>query len=119
MEISREQRAAIGEAVVRLEREFYGRGPRSVRVSVSDGDPHTVTVLSIDSLTAMDKTLSGRNLRSAVVSHHQALHEATADDFLGEIDKIVGRRPSSYLSQVDPDDGYAVRVFIFTEPEVE
>lgn len=119
MEISREQRAAIGEAVVRLEREFYGRGPRSVRVSVSDSDPYTVTVLSIDSLTAMDRTLSARNLQAAVVSHHQALHEATAEDFLGEIDKIVGRRPGSYLSQVDPSDGYAVRVFIFTTPEAD
>jgi uncharacterized protein YbcI len=113
VEISREQRAAIGETVVRLERDFYGRGPRSVRVSISDGEPETVTVLSIDTLTAMDRTLGERNMRAAIVSHHQALHEATAPDFLDEITKIVGRRPSSYLSQVDPDSGYAVRVFIF------
>ena len=34
--MSREQRAAIGEAIVRLERQFYGRGPSSVRVSVTE-----------------------------------------------------------------------------------
>lgn len=113
MEITREQRAGLGEAVVRLEREFYGRGPRSVRVSVSDGDPDTVTVLSIDSLTVMDRTLSERNMQAAIVQHHQAIHEATAGDFLDEVETILGRRPGSYLSQVDPDSGYAVRVFIF------
>ncbi len=113
MDISREERAALGEAIVRLEREFYGRGPRSVRVSVSDADPDTVTVLSIDTLTTMDRTLSDRNMRAAVVAHHQAIHEVTAHDFLDEVQKILGRRPTSYLSQVDPDDGYAVRVFIF------
>lgn len=117
MEISKEQRAGIGEAVVRLEREFYGRGPRSVRVSVSDAEPDTVTVLSIDSLTAMDRTLSERNMQAAIVLHHQAIHEATAGDFLAEIEAILGRRPSSYLSQVDPDSGYAVRVFIFPVPD--
>jgi uncharacterized protein YbcI len=111
--ISREERAAIGEAIVRLEREFYGRGPRSVRVSVSDGEPDTITVLSIDSLTAMDRTLSDRNMQAAIVAHHQAIHEATAADFLDEVEKILDRRPTSYLSQVDPVDGYAVRVFIF------
>lgn len=113
MDISREERAAIGEAVVRLEREFYGRGPRSVRVSVSDAEPDTITVLSIDTLTAMDRTLSERDMRHAVVAHHQAIHEVTAQDFLDEVEKILDRRPTSYLSQVDPSDGYAVRVFIF------
>ena len=115
MEIGREHRAAIGEAVMRLEREFYGRGPRSVRVSASDGEPETVTVLSIDSLTTMDRTLASRNMIDAVLSHHRAVHAVTADDFCDEVEAIVGRRPSAYLAQVDPETGYAVRVFIFTE----
>jgi uncharacterized protein YbcI len=114
VDISREQRAALGEAIVRLEREFYGRGPSSVRVSVSDAEPDTITVLSIDSLTAMDRTLSERNHHQAIVAHHQAVHEVTSKDFLDEVEKILQRRPDAYLSQVDPTDGYAVRVFIFT-----
>ena len=114
MDISREQRAALGEAVVRLEREFYGRGPSSVRVSVSDVEPHTITVLSIDSLTTMDRTLRDRDRHQAIVLHHQAIHEVTSADFLDEVEKILDRRPDAYLSQVDPTDGYAVRIFIFT-----
>jgi uncharacterized protein YbcI len=113
MEITKEQRAGVAEMVMQLEREFYGRGPTSVRVSVSNGDPEVITVLSIDTLTTMDRTLVGNDMISQVVAHHQAVHRATAEEFCNEIEDILGIRPSSYLAQVDPNTGYAVRVFVF------
>lgn len=113
MEITKEQRAGIAETVMQLEREFYGRGPTSVRVSVSNGDPEMITVLSIDTLTTMDRTLVDNDMVDQVVAHHQAVHRATADEFCNEIEGILGIRPSSYLAQVDPNTGYAVRVFVF------
>ena len=115
MEISREDRAAVGEAVVKLERDFYGRGPSAVRVSVSEGDLFVITVLSIDSLSAMDRTLAERDMVNAVRTHHQALHEVTTEDFCDQVAAIVGVRPDAYLAQVDPATGYAVRVFVFNE----
>ena len=62
--MSREQRAAIGEAIVRLERQFYGRGPSSVRVSVTEETPVSIVALSVDSLTAADRTLNDRGRRT-------------------------------------------------------
>lgn len=115
MNVSKEQRAAIGEAVMKLERDLYGRGPSSIRVSVSDSAPQVITVLSVDSLTAADRTLVERGLVHSVTTHHQALHGATADDFCQEIADVVGPEPDAYLAQVDPHTGYAVRVFVFTE----
>jgi hypothetical protein len=41
------------------------------------------------------------------------VHQATSTEFCGEVEKIVGRRPSAYLAQLDPETGYAVRVFVF------
>lgn len=114
MNVSKEQRAAIGEAVMKLEREFYGRGPSSIRVSVSDSAPQVITVLSLDSLTAADRTLVDRGQVQSVTAHHQALHGATAPDFCKEVENVVGQGPDAYLAQVDPDTGYAVRVFVFT-----
>lgn len=113
MEISKEQRAAVAESITRLERDFYGRGPTSVRVSVSNGDPEVITALSIDRLTAMDRTLADRGMVAQVVAHHQAVHQATSNEFCDEVEQIVGRRPSAYLAQLDPQTGYAVRVFVF------
>lgn len=111
--IDREQRAAIGEAVTRLERDFYGRGPSSVRVTASEGVPTIVTVLSLDTLTTSDRTLVERGVVSAVTAHHEALHAATSEDFRREVATIIGSPPSAYFAQVDPHTGYAVRVFVF------
>lgn len=113
MNITKEQRAAIAEVITKLEREFYGRGPTSVRVSISNGDPEVITALSIDRLTNMDRTLVDRGQIDEVRSHHQAVHTATSDEFCDGIAAIVGSRPSSYLAQLDPATGYAVRVFVF------
>ncbi|QBI18312.1 DUF2294 family protein [Egibacter rhizosphaerae] len=113
MAISKDQRAAIGEAVTRLERDFYGRGPSSVRVSTSEGDPEIVTVLSLDTLTVADRTLVDRGEMSSVLAHHDALHLATKDDFCSEVAAIVGDEPDAYFARVDPLTGYAARVFVF------
>jgi uncharacterized protein YbcI len=119
MHITKEQRSAIGEAVMRLERDFYGRGPSSIRVSISDSAPEVITVLSVDSLTAADRTLLDRGSEDAIRAHHRAVHEATEDDFRAAVQKVVGVAPDAYLAQVDPATGFAVRIFVFTAEAVE
>lgn len=113
--VSREQRAAIGEAVVRLERQFYGRGPSSVRVSVTEETPVSIVALSIDSLTAADRTLNERGLSASVLRHVEALNQATREDFVRAIEEIVGEPVTAYLAQIHPVTGYGVRVFLFDE----
>jgi uncharacterized protein YbcI len=112
--ITRAQRNAVAELITSLERTFYGRGPRNVKVSVSDDDPISLVVLSIDSLTVADAVLSERGHTDAVIRHHEALHEATKAEFLEAIEGIVGSPVSAYLAQVHPNTGYAVRVFVFS-----
>lgn len=115
MRITKAQRNAVAERITSLERTFYGRGPRNVQVSVSDDDPVSLVVLSIDTLTVADAVLGARGHREAVIRHHEALHEATRADFLAAIETIVGRPPTAYLAQVHPDTGYAIRVFVFSD----
>ncbi|HWM04052.1 MAG TPA: Na-translocating system protein MpsC family protein [Actinophytocola sp.] len=115
MRITRAQRNAVAEKITSLERTFYGRGPRNVQVSVSDDDPVSLVVLSIDSLTAADAVLGERGHQDAVIRHHEALHEATRADFLEAVEGIVGRPATAYLAQVLPTSGYAIRVFVFSE----
>jgi uncharacterized protein YbcI len=113
--ITRAQRSAVAEKITSLERSFYGRGPRNVKVSVSDDDPISLVVLSIDSLTVADAVLSERGHTDAVFRHHEALYEATKAEFLSAIEDIVGSPVSAYLAQVHPNTGHAVRVFVFSE----
>ncbi len=119
MEITKEQRSVIAEIITKLERDFYGRGPTSVRVSVSNGDPEVITALSTDRLTIMDRTLVDRGMVTEVIAHHQAVHRATSAEFCDGIAQVVGCRPSAYLAQLDPATGYAVRVFIFADADAD
>lgn len=114
MRITKAQRNAVAEKVTSLERAFYGRGPRNVQVSVSDDEPVSLVVLSIDTLTVADAVLSARGYRDSVIKHHEALHEATRQDFLEAVENIVGETVTAYLTQVHPSTGYAVRVFVFS-----
>lgn len=115
MEITRSQRTAVAERITQLERAFYGRGPSNVKVSVSQDEPVSLVVLSIDSLTAADSVLSERGYQEAVMRHHEALHEATRADFVGAVEDVVSKRVHAYLAQVHPLTGHAVRVFIFAD----
>jgi len=115
LRISREQRAAIGEAVVRLERQFYGRGPSSVRVSVTEETPVSIVALSIDSLTVADRALNERGRQDAVLRHVESLNAATREDFVRAIEEIVGQPVTAYLAQIHPLTGYGIRVFLFDE----
>lgn len=113
--ITKAQRNAVAEKITSLERTFYGRGPRNVKVSVSEDDPVSLVVVSVDSLTVADAVLTERGNRAAVIRHHEALHEATREDFLTAIEAIVGEPVSAYLAQVHPGTGTAVRVFVFSD----
>lgn len=114
MRITKAQRNAVAEKVTSLERTFFGRGPRNVQVSVSDDEPVSLVVLSIDTLTVADAVLSERGYRDSVIKHHEALHDATRQDFLDAIEGIVGEPVTAYLAQVHPSTGHAVRVFVFS-----
>jgi uncharacterized protein YbcI len=114
MRITKAQRNAVAEKITSLERAFYGRGPRNVQVSVSDDEPVSLIVLSIDTLTVADAVLSERGYRGSVIKHHEALHEATRQDFLDAVEGIVGEPATAYLAQVHPSTGHAVRVFVFS-----
>ncbi|WP_020667056.1 Na-translocating system protein MpsC family protein [Amycolatopsis nigrescens] len=115
MQVTRAQRNAVAERITQLERSFYGRGPSNVKVSVSEDEPVSLVVLSIDSLTAADSVLSARGQREAVIRHHEALHEATRADFIGAVEDVIGAQVHAYLAQVHPTTGHAVRVFILAD----
>lgn len=117
MEITRAQRSAVAERITQLERAFYGRGPSNVKVSVSQDDPVSLVVLSVDSLTVADSVLSERGYTEAVMRHHDALHVATRADFIEAVEDVVGERVHAYLAQVHPRTGHAVRVFILASSD--
>ena len=108
------QLAAISNAMVRIFKEQFGRGPTKARSFFAG--PDTLLCLLEDSLTPAERRL-------AEMGEHQRLRDmrllsqhASEKEFREAVEAIVGRPVRSFMSAVDTRTDTAVEVFVF-EPE--
>jgi uncharacterized protein YbcI len=100
---------AISNAVVRLHKQHFGKGPTKAR-TIYEGD--VITCVLSDVYTRAERTLVERGRASAVVMQRYELQEAVREEFIGEIEAITGRKVRAFFSgnQADPD--MSVEVFV-------
>ena len=105
-----EQLAAVTNGIVKLFREYYGRGPTKAKSYMLD-DHYLVTVLR-DSLTTVERTLIDHGHGERVRNVRLTFQEAMADSFKGVVEEALGRRVVSYHSQLllDVDIGFEMFV---------
>jgi uncharacterized protein YbcI len=101
-----EDLAEITNGIVRLFRDYYGRGPTRAKTYLLD-DLYVVTVLR-DTMTTVERTLVERGESDLVRRVRLAFQEAMAESFEAVVEKATGRRVASYHSQLltDPDVGF-------------
>jgi uncharacterized protein YbcI len=104
----------VSNAMVRLYKELFGRGPTKTRTSYA-GPDLLVTTLE-NSLTRIERTMAAageqerlRDLRM----HFQYLRE---DDFIGAVEQITGRKVRAFVSGMDIKRDVASELF-YLEPE--
>lgn len=101
-----EQLADVTNGIVRLFREYYGRGPTKAKSYVLD-DRIVVCVLE-DTMTTVERTLveqgEGRKVRDVRIT----FQEAMAEEFKGVVSTATGRPVIAYHSQLtlEPDIGF-------------
>jgi uncharacterized protein YbcI len=91
--------AAVSNAMVRLHKEQFGRGPTTARSHFAGPDALTC-VLDEALLPAEPKMIEigeGARVRDARVSYQSA----TADQFVEEVEAIVKRRVRAFGSAID------------------
>ena len=106
--------AQISDAMVRLYKEQFGRGPTKVR---SDwAGPNTLVVLLQDTFTPVERSL-------AALGEHQRLRDtrmffqyATEGEFRRIVESLVGRKVHAFISGLDVSTDVAAEIFTF-EPE--
>jgi uncharacterized protein YbcI len=105
--------AEITNGIVRLFREYYGRGPTRAKSYLLE-DRYVVTVLR-DTMTTVEKTLAENGHIDMVRNVRLTFQEAMAAEFKGVVERALGRRVESYHSQilVEPDVGFE---FFLLEP---
>ena len=101
-----EQLAAVTNGIVRLFRDYYGRGPTKAKSYILD-DRIIVCVLE-ETMTRVEQTLVENGNGDKVRDVRLTFQEAMADEFTGEVEKATGRNVVAYHSQLtlDPDVGF-------------
>ena len=107
--------AEISNAVVRILREGYGRGPTKAKTYLNDDYVVTVTE---DLLTTVEQTLVDRGEDELVRTMRLRFQEVVADRFTSAVEEALGRRVMTYHSQVTFDPALGFEIFVL-EPTDE
>ena len=102
-------RAAISQAVVRIHAEHYGKGATQAKTYVWD---NVVVVVLRDVLTVAERTLVSVDRAETVREVRSAFQFSLEPTFRSALERLTGRRVESFMSQIDPENGLGVEVFV-------
>ena len=100
---------AISNAVVRLHKKYFGKGPTKAR-AYFDGD--VVTCVLSDVYTRAERTLLENGHTATVLNHRHALQEAVRDEFVAAIEQITERTVVGFFTGNQPSPDLSVAVFV-------
>ncbi len=105
---------AIANAIARIHREHYGRGPASSRAIV---DRDHVVVFLDDGYTPMERTLISADRFETVRNTRHEFQRALRDEFVGAVEKLTGRKVRAFMSEVHHDPDLSVEIFVLERPD--
>lgn len=107
-------RMAVSNAMVKLYKDKFGRGP--TKASTHFAGPDTLIATLQDSLTPAERNL-------AAMGEHQRLRDvrlffqyAAEEEFRSTVEQITGRKVWAFVSGIDTGNDVSVEVF-YLEPE--
>jgi len=109
----RSQAQAISNAMTKMHRDHYGRGPNSVRTVM--GHDHVICFLE-DLYTPVERTLIDGGETEAVRQTRLAFQRAMEERFRAVVEEITGRKVRAFLSQVTFDPDISAELFVL-EPD--
>ena len=113
---ARQSAQAISNAITKLQRDHYGRGPESVRTVV--GYDHVICFLE-NTFMPVERTLLDAGEANAVRDTRLAFQRAMETRFVDTVEEISGRKVRAFLSQVSLDPDISVEVFVLEPGQAE
>jgi uncharacterized protein YbcI len=101
--------AAISNGVVRLLREYTGRGPTKARTYVKDD---LISVVLEDSLTKGERSLVADGKSALVLTARKAYQETMRTDLIALVEQATGRRVRAFLSDNHLEPDIAIESFV-------
>jgi uncharacterized protein YbcI len=111
-----EIRATISREIVRLQAEYYGKGPTKAKTYIVDD---LVVVVLEESFTRAEKTLAERGERDAIQPVRRRFQQHMADSFISVVEQATGRTVRVFLSETDIDQDVSVETFLLADERTD
>ena len=102
---------AVSNAMVRLHKEQFGRGPTHSRAFLAG--PDALMCVLEDSLLPAERKMVELGRADRVRDSRVAFQAATHDEFVASVEEIFGRRVRAFASAIDPAAGTVFENFVF------
>jgi uncharacterized protein YbcI len=111
-----ETRARISKEMVRLQAEYYGKGPTKAKTYIVDD---LVVVVLEESFTRAEKTLVERGEREAIQQIRRRFQQQMAESFISIVEQATGRRVRTFLSETDVEQDVSVETFLLADDRTD
>jgi uncharacterized protein YbcI len=106
-------RNAVSNAMARIKREFYGKGPSRTRTFVFD---RIIFAMLDDVLTPVELALKNGGRSGLVRRTRLTFEDIMTRTFTSEIERLTGARVLAYHSQLVFDPDMAIEIFVLDRP---
>ncbi len=113
---SRELPLEISDAVIRLHKQYVGRGPTRVRTYLNDD---LVTCVLEGGFTQGERNLQAHGEHALIVENRRLLQGAAKDALVAAVEAILGRRVRAFMSAADPRQEMQVEAFVLAPRDEE
>ena len=111
-----EMRATISREMVRLQAEYYGKGPTRAKTYIVDD---LVVVVLEESFPRAEKTLAERGEKAAIEHIRRRFQQQRADSFTSVVEQATGRKVRVFLSETDIDSDVSVETFLLANERTD
>jgi uncharacterized protein YbcI len=99
----------ISNAMVRLYKDAFGRGPTKARAQFAG--PDTLVVLLQDSMTTAERNLAAMGEHGRLRDARMFFQYALEDEFRAAVEQILRRRTVAFISGIDTVRDVSIEVF--------
>jgi uncharacterized protein YbcI len=104
---------ALSNAVVRIVREYTGRGPTQARASIRD---NVVIVLMQETLLKAEHSLINDSKGGLVVEMRRSFQQTMRQELSDAVEQLTGRKVLAFMSDSHLEPDYSAEIFVL-EPE--
>jgi uncharacterized protein YbcI len=109
-------RAMISREIVRLQAEYYGKGPTRAKTYIVED---LVVVVLEETFTRAEKTLAERGERDAIQHIRRRFQQQMAESFTNVVEEATGRKVRTFLSETDIENDVSVETFLLAEERTD